>query len=207
MFEILKIVAGIIIVAWIIYVLTQSIRRTLEVATGLAIYESFNALYDMILWPYIQAKYMLLGIILLTIGAGIINLILLQIYRISKIDWLGTEEFEKFVEYSMKLKAKYDSETTWYKKVLHAFPALVTGIVAKSLNNKVFAFIYFSTILDSFVATAFYKSQKSGGRKDVITGGDYVYFVGSTVFSAGVWAVFSAIITIPVVGSLWNAIF
>ena len=87
--DILKILFWIVIIAGTVFYFTKSVKRLFQVAGGLALFETYNSLYDYGLWPIIQGWFGSSGALGLSVGALILNFIMLKWYQKCKVDWLG----------------------------------------------------------------------------------------------------------------------
>lgn len=203
LWEVCKIAIGIAVVAGTVFYFTKSVKRLFQVAGGIAILESVNALYDLGLWPLIQGLYGGLGAAALIIGVFIMNFVMLKCYQKSKTDWLGIAVVDDVLKKSVEIKQNYIVSKGW-KKLWLALPALISCITEKVVTIRLIPFLVLSVIQDSFVATAFHLQRKNGKVNVVLERDDYVVFILSTVFSCFVWTFFTEYITIPAFTNVWH---
>lgn len=201
--EILKVLFWIAVVSGLVFYFTKSVKRLLQVATGLALYETLNLGYDFLLWPVIQNKYEVAGVMWLTIGAMLINFILLKWYRKKGIDWLGITIVDDIIFKSGVIHQAF-KHADGIRRFFLAFPAFAMWVAEKAIRNKVVSFLVLSTVTDSFVATAFYMHQKNGQKDVVFKKEDYFFFALSTVFNCFGWTIFNWLVMIPAVKNVWQ---
>ena len=201
--DIAKIALGIVIVAGTVFYFTKSVKRLFQVAGGLALFETYNNLYDIGLWPLIQGLFGGYGAVALTVLALILNFVMLKWYQRCKTDWLGITVTDDIVERSRLTSATYKASHGW-KKLWLALPTFGLWIATKAITIRIIPFLVLSTIQDSFVATAFYLHRKNGSVKVAMTKWDYIVFLVSTIFSCIAWTLFTEFLTLPAFKSVWH---
>lgn len=201
--DIIKILFWIAIISGTVYYFTKSVKRLFQVAGGLALFETYNNLYDFALWPIVQNKFGSLGVVGLTIGAVIFNFVMLKWYQKSKVDWLGITVTDAVVKKSVDVRCKYLT-SDGLKKLLLALPTLILLIVEKAITIRFVSFLILSIFQDSFVATAFFLHRKNGKFDVVLKKEDYVVFIISTIIGCLAWTLFSAVVTIPAFKHVWQ---
>ena len=102
--DIIKILFWICVVSGIVFYFTKSVKRLFQVAGGLALFETYNSLYDLGLWPIIQGWYPGSGAIAMTVGAFILNFIMLKWYQKAKVDWLGIKVTDDIIKKSAEVR-------------------------------------------------------------------------------------------------------
>lgn len=196
-FEILKTALGILAFAFVVYFITNSLRRLLEVAAGQALFGIYNILFDFGLWPIIQEKYGISGVVGLTILATIMNLCILFWYKKTcKTDWLGIDIVHEIV-------AKAEHART-AKKTLVGFARIwypvykaILLLSASLIKGKWAPLLYLALFHDSFLATAYYINWKHKTVNVELGKDGYIVFFVSTLVSCIGWSVFTALITLP----------
>jgi len=201
--DILKVLFWILIVSGTVYFFTKSVKRALQVAGGLALFEIYNSLYDIVLWPIIQGYFGGKGALVLTVFALILNFIMLKWYQKCQIDWLGITVTDEMIKKSEKARLAY-SASEGVKKLKLAIPVYGFWIIEKAITIRIIPFLVLSVYQDSFVATAFYLHRKNGSVKVGLKNEDYIVFVLSTLFSCFVWTLFTEWITLPAFKSMWQ---
>lgn len=196
-FEILKTAFGILAFALVVYFITSSVKRLLEVAAGQALFGLYNILFDFVLWPIVQEKYGVQGVIGLTILATIMNLCVLFWYKKTcKKDWLGIDVVHDIVE-----KAEHTRTTTktliGFAKIWYPIYKAVLLVSSYLIKGKWIPLLYLSLFHDSFLATAYYINWKHKKVNVEFAKDDYVVFFVSTAVSCIGWSIFTALITLP----------
>ena len=141
-----------------------------ELAAGYSFSVASSFAFDCVLYPWVIYKYGLVigGIIMAGLSAGIC-LAMIEIYDITKRDWLGLEAIKESGRESFIL--------SWFLR-----------------KGKFFQFVGLSLWTDPFVTTAFLRKGKFNG----LTAGDRFVFWGSVLLSNGAWAlaVFSGLMLV-----------
>jgi hypothetical protein len=190
-----------VVLAIVLFFFAKSLKQTLMVIGGHAVYEVFNFGFDWVIWPIVQAKGGWMGILCLTAGAFIINLALLWFYQKMGKDWLGVSVLEDMKSRAKSMSLKSDKYGAWYQPI-HLLVTSVFKALMWLLRFDVVTFIVFSCHHDSFVATAFLRKGKFGP----LTGLDLVIFTMSTIFSCAFWALVSGMFIIPSFTHVWQTI-
>lgn len=160
--------------------------------SGWGIYQFLSALYDYPFWAYIQFKFGIWGSVGLSVGALVINLILLHWYVRRGVDWLGVgilEEIKKNAE-------------IWIDKMLHNahvvtnvvmyLPAKLFALIIRALNkNDILAFFFLSIWQDPFITTSF---LRHGNTDTKVSRKDYFVMVGSTIVTSIFWSLIMGVI-------------
>ncbi len=201
--DILKILFWIVIIAGTVFYFTKSVKRLFQVAGGLALFETYNSLYDYGLWPIIQGWFGSSGALGLSVGALILNFIMLKWYQKCKVDWLGITVTDDIVKKSVDVRQAYKMGNG-LKKLKLALPTLILWIVEKAITVPLIPFLVLSAIQDSFVATAFYLHRKNGSVSVALKKVDYVVFILSTIFSCFVYTLFNEWVIIPAFKHMWQ---
>lgn len=204
--DIMKIVFWILIVSGTVFYFTKSVKRLFQVAGGLTVYELYNSLFDIGLWPIIQGWFGAYGALGLTVTALICNFIILKWYQKCQVDWLGITVVDDILEKIIKTKVKWQKGSI-LKKILFALPVLILWFAEKAITVRIIPFLALSAIDDSFVATAFYLHRKNGTVKTAMTKWDYGVFIVSTVFGCVVWSLFTEWVTLPAFRNVWQTFF
>jgi hypothetical protein len=201
--DIIKILFWIAIISGTVFYFTKSVKRLFQVAGGLALLGTYNNLYDYGLWPIVQNMFGSRGVVGLTIGAIILNFVMLKWYQKSKIDWLGITVTDEIVQKSFEVWCKYEA-SVGLKKLFIALPTLILWIMEKAITIRFVSFLILSIFQDSFVATAFFLHRKNGKVNVVLKKEDYAVFIISTIIGCSAWTLFSAVITIPAFKNVWQ---
>ncbi|MEI6528685.1 MAG: hypothetical protein WCO10_03400 [bacterium] len=142
--DIVKIVFWILIVSGTVFYFTKSVKRLFQVAGGLALFEAYNSLYDYGLWPIIQGWFGSNGVIGLTIGALVLNLIMLKWYQKCRVDWLGITVVDDFVAKIIEVRRRL-----WNAKLAESIKsvrlACETGsLITRSVLLPIAALLFFA---------------------------------------------------------------
>lgn len=199
----MKIVFWILIVSGTVYCFTKSVKHALQVTAGLALFEAYNALYDICLWPIVQGYFGGAGAIALTVTALILNFIMLKWYQKCQVDWLGITVTDQIIKKSERVRMAY-AVSEGPRRLKLALPRYFFLIAEKAITIRIIPFLVLSVYQDSFVATAFFLHRKNGSVKTGLKGEDYVVFILSTLFSCVVWTLFTEWITLPAFKNVWQ---
>lgn len=201
--EILKVLFWISVVAGTVFYFTKSVKRLFQVAGGLALFETYNNLFDIGLWPIIQAWFGGIGVLVLTVDALIFNFLMLKWYQKRNVDWLGITVTDEIVKKSSAIMTEYVL-SSGLKRLKLALPAFGLWIAKQAIIIPIIPFIVLSVCQDSFVATAFSLYRKNGSVSTALKREDYFIFVLSTVFGCLAWTLFSEWVTIPAFKNVWH---
>ncbi len=204
--ELFQTIVGILIISGIVYSLTKSLKRLFQVAGGLVILETYNNIWDLGIWPIIQNAYGIYGVMLLTLMALICNLLVLRWYqKKSNVDWLGITIVDDILLKSKLIKEKY-VQKSGVKKIILKIQVYFFNFMEKIIQRKWLPFLLLSLFIDSFIATAFYLHCKNKSVNVPMKKIDYFVFVLSTLISCFAWSIFTELIVLPSVKSLWGSI-
>jgi len=201
--KVLEILFWILIVSGTVFYFTKSVKRMFQVAGGLAIFESWNYVFDYGLWPIVQGCFGGIGALVMIILAFINNFILLKWYRKCQVDWLGITVTDSVIKKSIEIRKSFDV-SHGLKKLILALPTLVLFIAEKAITIRLIPFLVLSALQDSFVATAFYLHQENGNAKVELKAKDYFVFVLSTIYSCLIYTLFSEWVIIPAFKNVWQ---
>lgn len=204
--DIMKIVFWILIVSGTVFYFTKSVKRLFQVAGGLALFEAYNNLFDIGLWPIIQGWFGGYGALGLTVTALILNFIMLKWYQKCQTDWLGITVTDDVVKKSVEVRQTYFA-SNGLKKILFALPAFSLWVTEKVITVRLISFLVLSAFGDSFIATAFLLHRKNGHKNVVLEKGDYVVFFLSTIFSCLAWTLFTEWAILPAFRNVWQTFF
>lgn len=184
----------------IVLLVSRSIRKAVCVAAGYGIYTLLSELYDMVLWPIIQGAYGVNGVIGMSLGAVVINFIVLSVYQQQKVDWLGVSVIDALMNRSADTATRFRNHPSWAGAVLF-IPACIIQFLTRGLKTPWLAFVILSTLGDSFLTTAFMRQGRFGSleRRDIT-----IFFTSSLV-GCGFWVVWNAGV-VTVFRQLWRTI-
>lgn len=204
--DIMQIVFWILVVSGIVFYFTKSVKRLFQVAGGLALFEAYNNLFDVVLWPVIQGWFGGYGALGLTVTALILNFIMLKWYQRCKVDWLGITVTDDILKKGFLVGFSYEFSYGWEK--LRLAPLVgIYWLVEKAITVRLIPFLVLSVFGDSFIATAFLLHQKNGHKDVALEREDYVVFILSTIFSCLVWTLFTEWAILPAFRNMWQTLF
>ena len=166
----------------------------------------YNNLWDIGIWPIIQAIFRFWGIVVLTLLALVSNFLVLRFYqKYCKTDWLGITVVNDIVQKSDHVQEKYFNTRGIIQKIFWGICLMPLQIAKKIIVNKWIAITMLSLLTDGFVATAYYINQKNG-KINVTCFGKSEYFVlaVTTILSCVAWSIFTEFITLPSFQNLWH---
>ena len=174
-----------ILIGVIVYLVSKNWKRVVQIVVGWGLYELLNVAYDYVVWPLVQNHYGVIGAILMSIGAFIINFMILKWYQKKGVNWLGTDILEEIKEKGNGWAERLCNHRMWFVKMVLYVPARFFQFVVWLLNkNDILAFLFLSGWKDSFVTTAFLRH----GRFGKLEKRDYTVFVMSTAISCLLWS-------------------
>jgi hypothetical protein len=204
--DIIKILFWIIVISGTVYYFTKSVKRLFQVAGGLALFEAYNNLFDIGLWPAIQGWFGGYGALGLTVMALILNFIMLKWYQRCKVDWLGITVTDEVLKKGFALRMAYGLSSG--KEKLKLAPQVgIYWIIEKAITVRLIPFLVLSIFGDSFIATAFLLHRKNGHKDVALEREDYVVFLLSTIFSCLVWTLFTEWAILPAFKNMWQTLF
>ncbi|MCA9364535.1 MAG: hypothetical protein KC736_01445 [Candidatus Moranbacteria bacterium] len=165
-------------------------ERIVDVVQGWGVLTFVNWLYDYPVWIFgIEFFGVFWGGLFLTIGAGLINVVLLYYHRFSRSDWLGMELLErsvtKFTHRHISARLRYFStQQGFFSSLIFPFLWLLNFLFIRC--RKSILFVLFSMEGDSFFAVAYLRSAESRRTFRFILR-DWVAFGASTLISGVYW--------------------
>ncbi len=129
-----------------------------EIGIGLALYESFNFLYDWLFYPFALAYWGLaLGGTIVVLGSLLVCVVLFWYYDCLKIDWLGAHALRELdAEVN---KNRFEKIATWIGKDKKThWERLLSPVV----------FVFLTLPVDPLIVAIHYRKQHFGGvtRRD-----------------------------------------
>jgi hypothetical protein len=200
--EILKILFWILVVAGTVFAFTKNLKRLFQVTGGLMLLSIYNNLWDIGIWPVVQAIFHLWGIIALTILALISNFLVLRMYqKYCKTDWLGITVVDDIVHKADHINSKRIN-SKGVCKILLAILFVPLWLAKKLIVNKWIGIFILSLLTDGFLATAYYINRK--GTSSHFGKSEYIVLSITTVISCAAWSIFTELITLPAFKHLWQ---
>jgi len=176
-----------LVIGTAVYLLSGNIKKTLMVVGGWGIYDSIDSVYNLIIWPIVQNSYGVISVLYLTIGAIILNLLVLHWYQRQGTDWLGVKYLEEIKEREVEFANKFYFHKNRIVRILMYIPIKIFQLVIWLLKkNDVFAFFFLSLFNDSFITTVVLRH----GRFDKLNKRDYLIFISSTLLGCFLWGFF-----------------
>lgn len=187
-------IIGAVIILTILYFLSKSWKRTIQVAGGYVLYSAWCWMWDNPIWLFFMAYFgPILGAVISTVIAIINNFIFLFFYQKKEVDWLGVNIFEDIKANGDKWVEKMKNHPNIFVYIVAFIPAtLFKFLLWLVKKNDIFVFLTLSIMEDSFITTAFLR-KKVGGS---LTRKDYIIFLFSTIVSCTYWSIRSYIVLI-----------
>lgn len=197
--NILCIILVVGIIGIIVFLVSNNLRRAVQVMSWWGLYEAYNFSFDFLMWPLVQAYYGFIGTVLLILIALTNNFIVLHWYHKKKVDWLGVNVVEDVKEKGHLWVHEVGNHKNLIKRYSLYIPAKILHFFIWLLNkNDIFAFVTLSTWQDSFITTIFLRH----GRFDKLDKRDYIIFVSSTILSCLMWSVLMQAVILAVKSTL-----
>jgi hypothetical protein len=176
----------------ILTLVVKNWKKILVIMTGWGIIEFFNFFYENPFWIWMQFKFGILwGSIYCSIGAIIVNVILVIWYQRTGVDWLGVDVFEEIKKDGDKWIERISKHNKWYIRIpSYPFAKLFQLLLWLLKKDDIFTFIAFSIFTDSFVTTTFMRHGKFGK----LTMKDWNTFIASVIISCVTWSLWCAFV-------------
>ncbi len=185
--ELILIAAFLAVVGILARRLSGNWSRALQVTGGWGLYEFLGWFYDYLFWGSMVIWLgNLWGSVICSVGALIINFLVLQWYQRTGKDWLGVNILEEIKVKGHGWAEKLCNHPKWYVKwSVYLFAKTFQFLIWCLNKNDVLAFFFLSVWKDSFVTTAFLRH----GRFGELERRDYIILVASTLVSVVCWSI------------------
>jgi hypothetical protein len=182
------------------------VKKYKKVIIGQGIWTIASWIYDNSIWWLAELIWGFAGVVIMMIGAVLINFSVLLYYRRRKVSWLGWDQGAEalkrkeqwlsknavriciFATVAISTVLHIPNEIPWEIIPISAVVAVIAAGLAMFLKVRVaediFALFFLSITEDPFIATAYLRH----GRNDGLETRDWVMFVSSSVISIGYWA-------------------
>lgn len=184
----------------IVLLVCRNLRKAISVAAGYSIYAILNELYDTVLWPVVQGRYGIGGAVSMSVGALVINFLVLSVYQRQKVDWLGVGVVDALVNRTTQTAKRFLAHPTWTGTFLY-IPGRVLQFFVWALKSAWLGFLVLSLVTDSFITTAFLRRGRFGPleRRDILV------FLASSTLSCAFWVLWNAGVVAVFLG-LWRVL-
>lgn len=200
----------ILVVAGTVFFFTKNLKRLFQVTGGLMLLAVYNNLWDIGIWPVVQAIFRFWGIVVLTGLALISNFLVLRFYqKYCKTDWLGITVVDDIVCKANYVKKQYYT-ALGIRKIFLGMYLVPLFFAKKIIIGKWIPIVVLALLTDGFVATAYYINQKKEKDKPIkphcFGRNEYIVLALTTIVSCVAWSVFTELITLPAFRNLWQTL-
>ena len=132
-------------------------RKTIEIGTGLFLYQTFNLIYDFVFYPFALAYWGIVnGGIIVVLGSLVSCAILFWLYDRMRIDWLGANVLRQLE--MTENKSRLTKLAVWAGKKKHGWEKVTSP----------FVFIFLTLPIDPLIVAVHFQKQHFNGlrRKD-----------------------------------------
>lgn len=163
-----------------------------DISIGLTVYETFNAVFDLMFYPVALAALGIARGALIATGISlVVNIIIFWLYDRLRVDWLGAhalrqlehEENKSNIEHLLTWLGK--KKVTWYEKV--ASPIVFIGLTLP---------------IDPVIVAIHYRRQHFKG----VTVRDWMLLLGATL-AANIWWTLKLGVVISAIEIVWHLLF